>query len=64
MTRKHYEAIATIINDNLCDVEPAAGFDEGYDAGVREVAHRLESYFAADNPNFDSVRFLTACGIF
>lgn len=41
MTRKHFEAVAGIIKDNLDPTTP----------------------FAAENPRFDSTRFLIACGV-
>lgn len=60
MTRKHFEAIAAIIKSN--GVEIHSDFDRGYIAGV-EVAHEMADFFATQNPNFDRVRFLTACGM-
>ena len=62
MTRKHFEAIARIIATNKVET-PAAGFDEGFDAGVSVVASDLADYLATQNPNFDRQRFLTACGL-
>ena len=52
MTKKHYEAIASIL-----------AIDTGYTREVAIIAERLADYFASDNPRFDRVRFLTACGI-
>lgn len=60
MTKKNFEAVARIIKQNTVE-DAAAGFDEGYDAGVQIVASDLADYFASDNPNFDRSRFLEAC---
>lgn len=49
MTRKHFEAIAAIINSNA-------------DYQVQDVAEELASYFKSENPRFDRDRFMTACG--
>lgn len=70
MTKKHYEAIASILRGYVeqqigvhdrrdltkteCDALEQASYD---------IADRLADYFASDNPRFDRVRFLTACGI-
>lgn len=69
MTRKHFEAIAAII-DSQIKAEPvftAAGFDEGFEAGriagMEDIAKDLADYFSSVNPNFDRHRFLNACGI-
>lgn len=61
MTKKHFEEIAQIIKDNRI-TGAAAGFDEGYDAAVQTIADALTVMFEADNPRFDSARFLTAAG--
>ena len=52
MTKKHYEAIARIILQ--CEME-----NESRDM----LVYMLADYFAQDNPRFDRVRFITACGI-
>ena len=62
MTRKHFEAIAEIVN-SLTIPNAAAGFDEGFNSGVVELAENLAGYFATENPNFDRQRFLKACGL-
>ncbi len=51
MTRKHFEAIATILSERS---------DQ---AAVRNMAHDLAAYFKIINPAFDTIRFLEACGI-
>lgn len=59
MTRKDYKAIADILNDQQAD------FNEGDDGNLllKIVAHRLSSYMAQDNPNFNRSKFLEACGV-
>ena len=59
MTRKDYQAIAHVINNNRID------FEEGEDGYVvlNLVSHHLAHYMAQDNPNFDRAKFLTACGV-
>lgn len=53
MSRKDYVAIADAI----------ANANRGEHTVTREeVACRIASVFAADNPRFDRGRFLTACG--
>ena len=55
MTKKHFEAIARIINDVR---------DENFrgEAATEEIANRLGEFFKSENPRFDLDRFLTACG--
>lgn len=48
MTRKHFEAIASILAQH------------GADAGL---AADLANYFAAENPRFDVDRFMKAAGV-
>jgi hypothetical protein len=48
LTRKHFEAVASILNDNQ---------DEVSDVLVDQFAN----YFAESNPNFDRSRFLLRC---
>ncbi len=68
LSRKHYEHIAREIIASRLDDEstasiPGATFNEAYEAGVIGIAWDLAEYFATDNPNFDSARFLVACGV-
>lgn len=55
MTKKHFEAIATI----LFEVHD----DYPHDGAVDAMASRLADYFKAENPRFDRDKFLTACGL-
>jgi hypothetical protein len=60
-SKKHYIAVAAIIKKHYIPA-PAAGFDEGYAAGVAQVAEELADLFAEDNPRFDRAEFFKACG--
>ena len=53
MTKKHYEAIAGIIDTVSHDKNKHP----------HNVAYQLADYFATDNPRFNRTRFLQACGI-
>ena len=63
MTKKHFEAIATIIKQTgeyeSMGVEYSAGFHDA----LSDVAGSLASEFARENPRFDRHKFLTACGL-
>ncbi len=66
LSRRHYEHIAREIIAPRLDDDDASGaatFNEAYEAGVIGIAWDLAEYFATDNPNFDSARFLVACGV-
>ena len=58
MTRRHYKAIAAILNNALDNIEETSAVPE-----VTELAHALADYFKTENANFDRTRFLEACGI-
>lgn len=69
LSRKHFEAVAEIIQTRKGTIlrDPAAGFDEGFEAGqtvmLEDIANDLANYFGGENPNFDVDRFLKASGI-
>lgn len=62
-TRKHYETLAQVI-----DAERhlfVVGGDSHYTRGpasLERLATHLADVFVADNPQFDRMRFLEACG--
>jgi hypothetical protein len=56
MTKKHYEAIASIIANKVKN--PSHNKITLY-----VVATEMSHYFQNDNPKFNRARFLTACGI-
>jgi|TARA_R100000656_G_C3920477_1_gene122740 hypothetical protein len=47
LTRKHFEAVASILRDNQDEVSDV-------------LVHQFADYFAGSNPNFDRSRFLQA----
>lgn len=57
MTKKHYEAIAKIIQLYKA-IESHSDKRMCY-----YIAHDLADYFQTDNKNFNRERFLEACGI-
>jgi hypothetical protein len=61
MTKKHYEAIASI----LAKYKNAPLYEVDYSdyRTAEHIATDLSKYFATDNPKFNRARFLQACGI-
>lgn len=55
MSRKHFVAIARIINNPELDGANSQAVKEGIALALCEV-------FQKENPNFDAGRFMTACG--
>ena len=61
MTRKHFEAVASVIKQNL---DTAARAGDGHSVMTcKDIALGLAYQFAAFNSNFDRTRFLRACGL-
>jgi hypothetical protein len=58
MNRRHYLLIARILSQNLAE---AAG--EGERRVVEQIARDFAAELAGTNPNFESTRFLRACGL-
>lgn len=56
MTKKDYVAIAKILSKELYKHDNRITM-----APIAAIANRLAECFEADNPNFDSTRFLNAC---
>lgn len=64
MTRKYYEVIAKAIKRQV--ERTKLGFQHDEDKSLDrldDLAHDLAGEFAADNPRFDTARFLKACGL-
>lgn len=61
MTRKHFQAIASILRDNL-HAYPETAEDHAENYRVRAIAADLSSYLRGQNPRFDRDRFLEAAG--
>ena len=57
MTKKHYEAIAEVINNEIRPYGVNAVSQMTYD-----IIDGLCDYFQTDNPNFNRELFLEACG--
>tara|TARA_B100002003_G_C13870348_1_gene425589 strand:+ start:335 stop:517 length:183 start_codon:yes stop_codon:yes gene_type:complete len=55
MSRKHYIAVADIIND--CWNQHYIDSEEDFTA----VVNRFGEMFSDDNPNFDFIKFSVAC---
>ena len=67
MTRKDYKLFAEMIR-NLKNSENHDALDNGlglygYNRAIEDMASELVKLFADDNSNFDSDRFLKACGL-
>lgn len=61
MTRKDYELIAKVLKTQL---ELSRGFgEEDGEAAVKNIVFDLMADLAKENPRFDRVRFLSACGV-
>jgi hypothetical protein len=66
LTRKHYQGIARVIHDNAYMLnESYYGIAESEERRLTRyrIARDLCEYFTADNPRFDSAKFMQACGL-
>ena len=65
MTRKDYKAIAEVIRQNTEELDSGAerGMVVKTIQDVPKLAEDLASIMASDNPRFDRIRFLSACGL-
>jgi hypothetical protein len=59
MSKKNYEAFAEAIS--LARSAHLLSDSIEFQAGVTAVVNHISAVFQADNPGFDSVRFLMAC---
>ena len=59
MTRKDFERIAKIINDQAKDV--TTGISDR--VLLNELANKFADNFKAENPRFDRDRFMRACSL-
>lgn len=63
MTKKHFEAIAALLaNANLAVVDEN-GNAQAADIVMADLCHAMADLFAAENPRFNRVLFLRACGL-
>ena len=56
-SRKDYEAIASIIKDNYDISTKSVKFV------LRDMTDQIAQYFANDNPQFNRLIFINACGM-
>ncbi len=70
LSRKHFEAIAGILNKTRPTLEGQAeredtqrAWIDGQRSATMSVALQLANYFSTENPNFDRQRFLKAAGV-
>jgi hypothetical protein len=63
MTRKHFEAIAALLNNANLAVVDENGNPQAADIVVADLCNATADYFASENPRFDRAKFLTACGL-
>ena len=59
MTKKHYIALADVMKES----HRVGGDHHLTLPQARALALRLADIMTSDNPNFDEVRFLVACGV-
>lgn len=65
-TKRQFELIADIIRLHALAWDETRSIDESSGlcySVVRSIAHDLALLFASDNPNFDTARFMKACGM-
>jgi hypothetical protein len=65
LTKKHFKAIAEMIEKRTGRVIYKAFGDEVYDGYhiACELIYDLADYFQEQNPNFNRDKFLKACGV-
>ena len=66
LTKKHFKAIAEIVSESqdLVCADDLAHLSTGlWRIKPHDFCNKLADYFAADNPQFDRERFLSACGL-
>jgi len=54
LTKTHFKAIASILNDVKNDIHPQV---------YEDLVDGFSNYFGIKNENFDKARFETACGV-
>lgn len=63
MSKKDCAAVAAVINAKMAPVSDYPARDIIRRGILGGVAGDLANVFAADNPRFDSAKFLAACGV-
>lgn len=65
MSKKHFEALAAALREQVAAQSTSAALDGNYGCvvAVEDAARRISDVCARFNPNFDRARFLKACGV-
>lgn len=63
MTKRHFIAIAALLENANLAVVDEYGNPQAADIVTADLCDAMASYFASENPRFDRQRFLTACGL-
>ena len=63
MTKKHFEAIAAILDEHKQTPEYGYYADNRRVEVWEDITNDIADYFAQENPSFDKERFLKACGM-
>ena len=63
MTKKDFIAVAEIIREHGNIFSHNCSFDDGAKFAANRIALELAKVFKQQNPRFDTVRFLEACGV-
>lgn len=61
MTRKHFEAIATVLRQENAHLAQGNVPDYAGQRTLSSLAYSLADAFEDDNPRFDRQRFIAAC---
>ena len=63
ITKKHYKAIAEIINSEYRRYDNTSEDDTEAKLAIKYIVINLTTYFALDNPLFNHQKFTDACGL-
>jgi len=70
MTKKNYQEFASMIKHRLAHAgteDPAEHYMQSYQSvaicEIIAIANEMAVVFQIDNPRFDKIKFLTACGV-
>jgi|TARA_R100001530_G_scaffold51240_1_gene38047 hypothetical protein len=63
MTKKHYKAIAEILNKKFLEMDNSlCNGTQDVVPIQEEIVKELATFLKTDNPNFDKTKFERACG--
>lgn len=63
MTKKDYEAIASIFSDLVLDKDIMDPYENGYHSALLDAARLLADCMQRDNSRFNRQKFLDACNV-